>query len=143
MNCRQPKHGVEESVKTVMAIVGVVLVSAGFAQATELATHRETYEESLEGIAASHALGQFVYEFPRTITEFRSTLAVTSQGDIGNVIFKVETEEGVVYTSDPITPKKPGDVHLRFKPTKKLVLITDPNGSDQRDHSIWLHPAVR
>jgi len=91
----------------------------------------------------AHALGQIEYEFRRPITEFRATIAVVGQGEIGNVIFKVQTEEETVYTSNPITPKKQEDVHLQFKPTKKLVLITDPNGSDQRDHSLWLHPEVR
>jgi hypothetical protein len=34
-------------------------------------------------------------------------------------------------------------VYLCFQPTRKLVLITDQNGSNQEDWSVWLYPEVR
>jgi hypothetical protein len=32
------------------------------------------------------------------------------------------------------------EVYVRFRPTRKLILITDQNGSAHEDWSVWLRP---
>ena len=61
----------------------------------------------------------------------------------GNVIFKLETDDGLVYTSRPICNFQQEEVYVRFRPTTKLVLITDQNGSTHEDWSVWLYPEAR
>jgi hypothetical protein len=93
----------------------------------------------------AHAGGRIEYEFETPVREFRATLTMYDSygGTKGNVIFKIETEEGTVYTSRPIRNSQEADVYVRFKPSRKLVLITDENGSPDEDWSVWLHPEVR
>ncbi len=98
--------------------------------------------EASEFIMA-HARARIEYEFLTPIREFRATIVVDTHDARGNVIFKVETNEGIVYNSNPVTKEKLQDVELSFKPTRKLVLVTDQNGSDRHDHSLWLHPKIR
>ena len=50
---------------------------------------------------------------------------------------------GQVFASRPIRHFQLEEVYVRFQPTRKLVLITDPNGSNQEDWSVWLRPEVR
>ena len=54
-----------------------------------------------------------------------------------------ETAEGEIFKSRPIRNAHREDVYLRFAPTRKLVLITDQNGSPDEDWSVWLRPEVR
>jgi hypothetical protein len=89
----------------------------------------------------AHASGKIEYDFPKPITEFKATIALSSNA--GNVIFKVETDKGLVYTSEPITKGAQESISIQFAPSKKLVLITDANGPPNHDHSLWLNPKVR
>jgi len=93
----------------------------------------------------AHAGGRIEYRFEKPVCEFHAFLALyeSYHGTKGNVIFKLETEEGQVFASRPIRHFQLEEVYVRFKPTKKLVLITDPNGSNQEDWSVWLRPEVR
>ena len=93
----------------------------------------------------AHAGGRIEYAFDRPIREFHAVLTMYESYNAtkGNVRFKVETDQGLVYTSPDIRNGQKKDVYLRFQPTKKLVLITDPNGRNDEDWSVWLHPEVR
>ena len=61
----------------------------------------------------------------------------------GDVIFKLETDDGLVYASRPIRNFQQEEVYVRFRPTRKLILITDQNGSTHEDWSVWLRPEAR
>lgn len=93
----------------------------------------------------AHAGGRIEYAFDQPVREFHAVLTMyeTYCATKGSVVFKVETEHGPVYTSRLIRNRQLEDLYLRFEPTKKLVLITDSNGSNQEDWSVWLHPEVR
>jgi hypothetical protein len=93
----------------------------------------------------AHAGGRIEYVFDQPIREFHAVVSMyeTYCAKKGSVIFKVETEHGPVYSSRPIGNHDQEDVYLRFPPSKRLVLITDPNGSNQEDWSVWLHPECR
>jgi hypothetical protein len=93
----------------------------------------------------AHAGGRVEFVFDEPVSEFHATLAMYESycAKKGNVIFKLETDEGLVFTSDPIRNSQQQEVYLRFSPTRKLALITDPNGSNQEDWSVWLRPEAR
>lgn len=93
----------------------------------------------------AHAGGRIEYHFRQPIREFHAVAAMYESycAHKGNVIFRVETDQGVVYSSPPLRNLQSRDVYLRFPPTQKLVLITDQNGSADEDWSVWLHPEVR
>ena len=61
----------------------------------------------------------------------------------GRVIFRVETEHGDVCASRPIRNAQREAVYVRFKPSRKLFLITGRNVSADEDWSVWLRPEVR
>lgn len=93
---------------------------------------------------ATHASGRLNYSFDEPISEFRSKVCLVDRSQKGNIIYKVETEEGVVFTSKEIKPgNRKEDVNLKFKPTKKLSLIIDENGTDQEDWGLWVNPEYR
>lgn len=93
----------------------------------------------------AHADGRIEFRFEEPVTEFHSIITMYDSygGTKGNVIFKVATEEGIVATSQPILNGGWEELYMRFRPTRTLVLITDPNGPDWEDWSLWLHPEAR
>ncbi len=93
----------------------------------------------------AHASGRIEYEFEHPIQEFHAILTMYESygAHKGNVVFSVETEHGRIFRSRPVHNLHRLPVYLKFKPSKKLVLITDQNGSDHEDWSVWLRPEVR
>ena len=94
----------------------------------------------------AHAPSKITYSFEEPISQFRATMAlVDGVNPAANVIFKIGTDKGIVYTSKPVTAatKTHKEIALRFDATTTLILITDPNGRDYWDHAIWLRPEVR
>jgi len=93
----------------------------------------------------AHASGRIEYTFERPVREFHAFAAMYHSycATKGNVIFMVETDDGVVYTSRPIRNAQHEEVYVEFPPTTKLTLITDQNGSPDEDWSVWLHPEAR
>ncbi len=98
-------------------------------------------------IIFTHASGRLTYTFDDPITEFRGRVCL-NEGSVGfkkgNVIFKIETEEGEVFKSQEIKyGNNKEDVHVKFKPTHKLSLIIDQNGNDSEDWGFWANPEYR
>jgi len=93
----------------------------------------------------AHASGRIEYEFDEPVTEFRAiaTMYESYCAHKGSVIFKVETEHGQVHATRALRNLEREDVYVRFAPTRKLVLVTDQNGSADEDWSVWLQPEVR
>ena len=91
----------------------------------------------------AHASGSIEYTFQKPITGLKSTLAILDGARKGNVIFIVETDEGEVFRSTPITLGKAHNLDITFNPTNKLILTTNSNGSNAEDWSIWLEPRYR
>lgn len=93
----------------------------------------------------AHASGRIEYVFEEPVQEFHTIIAMYESycAKKGNVIFKLETEDGLVYASSPIRNFQQEEVYVRFRPTKRLVLITDQNGSVDEDWSVWLRPEAR
>ena len=93
----------------------------------------------------AHASGRIEYTFEQPVREFHAVLTMYESycAHKGSVVFKVETEHGPVYASRSLRNLEQEDVYLCFQPTRKLVLITDQNGSNQEDWSVWLYPEVR
>ena len=93
----------------------------------------------------AHASGRIEYTFDEPITEFRAIAAMYESygAHKGRVIFRVETEHGQVYATRPIHNLQREEIYAKFKPARKLVLITDQNGSQDEDWSVWLRPEVR
>ena len=93
----------------------------------------------------AHASGRIEYEFDTPISEFRAIAAMYESyaAHKGRVIFRVETEHGEIYSTRPIRNLQREEIYARFAPAKKLVLITDQNGSADEDWSVWLRPEVR
>lgn len=93
----------------------------------------------------AHASGRIEYHFDRPIQEFHAILTMYESycAHKGNVIFSVETDAGRIYKSPALRNLHRRPVYLKFKPTKKLVLVTYQNGSTHEDWSVWLRPEVR
>jgi len=94
----------------------------------------------------AHAPSEIQYNFRERIRQFRATIALHDEVvSVGDVVFKVKTDEGVVFTSKRISGKTSMTqvIDLRFDPTSTLTLVTDPNGNISADHAIWLKPEIR
>jgi len=93
----------------------------------------------------AHAGGRIEYLFDEPVSEFHAVAGMYESycAKKGSVIFKLETDEGQVFASRLIRNSQQEEVYVRFPPTRKLVLITDPNGSNQEDWSVWLRPEAR
>lgn len=93
----------------------------------------------------AHASGRIEYLFDEPVREFRAILTMyeSYSATKGNVIFRVETDRGEVFASRPIRNAQREDVYVRFPPARKLVLITDQNGSRDEDWAVWLRPEAR
>ena len=93
----------------------------------------------------AHASGRIEYEFDTPITEFRAIAAMYESyaAHKGRVIFRVETEHGEICSTRAIRNLQREEIYARFAPAKKLILITDQNGSADEDWSVWLRPEVR
>lgn len=92
----------------------------------------------------THAPGRVEYEFGLAITSFRATLCLEDSSSQGNVTFKIETDAGEIYKSKVLkNGDKLDNVDLTFKPTRKLVIVVDNNGSDAEDWSLMLKPEYK
>lgn len=93
----------------------------------------------------AHASGRIEFEFDEPVTEFRAiaTMYESYCAHKGRVIFKVETEHGPVHTTRSLRNLEREEIYARFAPAKKLILITDQNGSADEDWSVWLWPEAR
>ncbi len=95
-------------------------------------------------IIYTHATGRLEFNFTFWVSEFRGSVCLEDRSNKGNVIFKVETDEGEVFKSKVIKPgSRKEDFSLKFRPTRKLVLIADENGVGHEDWSFWLRPEYR
>jgi hypothetical protein len=147
-----PKH--TESVK--LSLGGIDLVNKPYASATGnrhfLHALKNTQPMRVRGrvvpasqLICAHASGQIEYVFDQPVREFHGILTMWQSycAKKGNVIFKLQTDEGLVYASRPIRNFDEEEVYVRFRPTRRLLLITDQNGSVDEDWSVWLRPEVR
>ena len=93
----------------------------------------------------AHASGRIEYVFEEPVREFHAFITMYESycAKKGNVIFKLETDDGLVYASRPIRNSQQEEVYIRFRPARRLFLITDQNGSADEDWSVWLRPEVR
>jgi hypothetical protein len=93
----------------------------------------------------AHASGRIEFEFDKPITEFRAlaTMYESYCAHKGRVIFKVETEHGPVHATRSLRNLEREEIYARFAPAKRLILITDQNGSADEDWSVWLWPEAR
>lgn len=92
----------------------------------------------------THAPGKVIYEFKDAITEFSATGCLEERSGGGDVKFIVETGEGEIFRSQPVTKSRnQEEISLKFKPTTKLVLVVDENGGAQEDWAFWLLPRYR
>lgn len=97
----------------------------------------------------AHARGRLEYEFEKPITEFRATICLAdhtleANANQSGVYFSVVADEGEVFRSKLISATNTNEeVEISFKPSKKLVLITDDNKDDRGDWSIWVKPEYR
>lgn len=95
-------------------------------------------------IIYTHASGRLEFTFAFLISEFRGSVCMEDRSNRGNVVFSVETAEGEVFKSKEIKAGfRKEDFNLKFKPTRKLVLIVDENGGSEEDWSFWLKPEYR
>jgi len=95
-------------------------------------------------IIYTHASGKLEYTFDEPVTGFRCGACLEDRSNQGNVIFKVETEEGEVYRSKEVKKgANRDDIEITFKPTRKLVLVIDENGWSGEDWAFLLKPEYR
>jgi len=93
----------------------------------------------------AHAGGRIEYVFDEPVTEFRAiaTFYESYCANKGRVIFRVETEQGEVHATRSMRNLEREEIHVRFAPTRRLVLVTDSQGSADEDWSVWLWPEAR
>lgn len=104
----------------------------------------ENVEYQPTEIIYTHATGRLEFNFEFRVSEFRGSVCLEDRSNKGNVVFKVETAEGEVFKSKEIKPgSRKEDFSLKFKPTRKLVLVVDGNGVNHEDWSFWLRPEYR
>jgi hypothetical protein len=73
----------------------------------------------------------------------RERSGAEARGPKGSVVFRVETDEGEVFASRLIRNLDHDEVYVRFRPSRRLVLVTDPCGSNQEDWAVWVRPEAR
>lgn len=93
----------------------------------------------------AHASGRIEYVFDAPVTEFRAiaTMYESYCAHKGRVVFRVETEHGVVYATRSLRNLEREEIYAQFPPARKIILITDQQGSADEDWSVWLWPEVR
>ena len=81
----------------------------------------------------------------RKITGFRAFVGLMDGGTMGSVIFKLKADNKIVFTSELISHGKGNTqrIEVTFPPASSITLITDPNGSDKQDWSVWLEPQIK
>jgi hypothetical protein len=139
-----------------LSLGGIDLVAKPYKSATGnrhfLVSIKSTLPRRIRGrtypaaqLIEAHASGRIEYVFEEPVQEFHGTIAMyeTYCAKKGNVVFKLETEDGLVYASRPIRNFQQEEVYVRFRPTKRLILITDQNGAADEDWSVWLRPEAR
>jgi len=98
-------------------------------------------------LVRSSTNGEITYSatLGRKITEFRAVLGLKDGGTLGSVIFKVKADDKVVFTSELISHSKGNTqrVEVVFPAANEITLITDPNGDDRQDWSVWIEPQVK
>jgi hypothetical protein len=96
------------------------------------------------GIIYTHASGRLEFTFEFRVSEFRGSVCIEDRSTKGNVVFRIETADGEIFKSKEIkSGSRKEDFNLKFKPTRKLVLIVDQNGGNEEDWSFWLKPEYR
>jgi hypothetical protein len=92
----------------------------------------------------THGGGSVTYQFKTPITALKATGCMEERTGQGNVFFIIETDEGEVYRTKPVTHDHTAEIiDLTFKPTLKLVIKSDPNGGAQEDWAFLLEPKYR
>ena len=90
------------------------------------------------------ASGRLEFTFEFRVSEFRGSVCIEDRSTRGNVVFRIETADGEIFKSKEIkSGSRKEDFNLKFKPTRKLVLIVDQNGGNEEDWSFWLKPEYR
>ena len=91
--------------------------------------------------------GEFTYaaSLGLKITGFRALVGLKDGGTMGSVIFKVKADDKVVFTSELISHGKGNTqrIEVAFPAANSITLITDPNGNDKQDWSVWLEPQIK
>ncbi|MDB6078618.1 MAG: hypothetical protein JWO82_2365 [Akkermansiaceae bacterium] len=101
-------------------------------------------EYKVRDIMYTHGGGSVTYKFPTPITALKGTGCMEERTGQGNVVFIIETDEGEVFRSKPVTKDHTAEpFDLTFKPTTKLVIKSDPNGGAQEDWAFLLKPEYR
>ncbi len=89
----------------------------------------------------AHATSSFEYDLDRKVTELKTGLWMHAPG---NVLFIVRADGQEVLRKNIIGPtEKVEFVQSEFKPARKLEFITDMNGENTNDWSVWVMPQAK
>lgn len=95
----------------------------------------------------SYTNGELTYSpsLGRKITGFRAFVGLLDGGTMGSVIFKLKADDKIVFTSELISHAKGNSqkIEVAFPSASSVTLITDSNGGDKQDWSVWLEPQIR
>jgi hypothetical protein len=92
----------------------------------------------------THSGGEVTYEFKQPVTEFKASACLDQNSNNGNVILIIKTDTGEIFRSGELTKAhNREEIALKFKPTTKFTIISDPNGSGAEDWAFLLLPEIR